>query len=85
MEFMVIIRFKPLEPAEIAPLIPREQARFQELTEQGIVKKAWFSHDRKIVFVEMKANLLEDAEAALRSLPLYPYMNLEIVQLEPSS
>lgn len=81
MRCMITIRFRPEQRAEIDALIPQEQAHVKALMEQGAIEALYLSTDRSPVWLVMRGESQAQVEQDLRSLPLYPYMQFEIVPL----
>lgn len=81
MECIVSAKFRPQDRAEIAARIPQEQARIQALREQGIVEALYISSDLSRVWLVMQGESLDEVQKSLESLPLHPYMEVEITPL----
>ena len=81
MEFMVNARFRAQDRTEILARLPQEQARIQELKEQGIERALYIKSDLSQVWIVMQGESLEQVQKSLESLPLHPYMEVEIVPL----
>ncbi len=80
MRFMVSTGFQG--PAdEMNDLIPQEQAHIKVLREQGIVEALYISSDHPLVWMVMQGESKEFIQQTLQSLPLYPYMQPEIMTL----
>lgn len=81
MEFMVSVRFRSQDRAEILARLPQEQSRIQELKEQGIEQALYIKSDLSQVWIVMKGESQDQVQKSLEALPLYPYMEVEIVPL----
>jgi muconolactone delta-isomerase len=81
MEFMVSAKFRPQDRAEIIARIPQEQARIKALREQGIEEALYISTDRSRIWIVMQGESQDQVQKNLESLPLYSYMELEVVPL----
>ncbi len=81
MEFMVSAKFRPQDRAEINARIPQEQARIKTLREQGVEEALYISTDLSRVWIVMQGESQDQVQKNLESLPLYPYMELEVVPL----
>lgn len=81
MQFMVSATFHQQDSAEIMPRIPQEQARIGVLKEQGIVEELYVSSDLSHVWIVMQAESQEQLQGYLQTLPLYSYMQLEVLPL----
>jgi muconolactone delta-isomerase len=81
MEFMVSVKFRPQDRAEIIARIPQEQARIKALKERGVEEALYISSDFSRVWIVMQGESQDQVQKNLESLPLYPYMELELVPL----
>ena len=81
MEFMVSMKFRPQDRAEIIARIPQEQARIKALRERGVEEALYISSDLSRVWIVMQGESQDQVQQNLESLPLYPYMELELVPL----
>ena len=81
MTFMVSIRFVPGKQDAIAAGMAAEQARVRELTEQGVIQSISIAADRSHIWLVMQGESRDHIQQALVSLPLYPYMELELSPL----
>ncbi len=81
MEFMVSMKFHPQDRAEIIARIPQEQARIKALRERGVEEALYISSDLSRVWIVMQGESQDQVQKNLESLPLYPYMELELVPL----
>ncbi len=79
--FVAILTFKPMDPAERARLVPAEVARINELKKSGDILRGSLAQDRKRAFMEMSAVSAEAAHQALSTLPFYPWLDVELVEL----
>lgn len=81
--FMATLQLKPVEPTELAKLLPAEAARFAALVKAGAITKGVLSQDRRRGFIELRAPSAAAAREVLATLPLYPHMDIELVPLSP--
>ena len=84
MQFMASISFDPDHRAEVVQGLPAEQARVRQLQEQGVLETLYVPDGNsapKGVWVVFRADSRETAERAIASLPLYPYMQVELTPL----
>jgi muconolactone delta-isomerase len=81
MEFMISARFRPQDQTEILARILQEQARIKELKEQGIEEALYISSDLSQVWIVMQGESQGQVQKSLESLPLYPYMEVEVTPL----
>jgi muconolactone delta-isomerase len=81
MKWMIDITFHADRQAEVAALVPQEQAHIKELREKGVVENLYISASRGHVWLIIHADSQAQVEQELSALPLYPYMQFEITQL----
>lgn len=81
MEFMVTATFRLQDSAEIMARVPQEQAHISVLKERGVVEELYVSSDLSHVWIVMKAESQEQLQQYLQTLPLYNYMQLEVLPL----
>jgi muconolactone delta-isomerase len=81
MRMMASITWIPGQQMEIAARVPAEQARIKELSEQGVVDSLYLAADRSRVWIVLQGKSQAEVEQALASLPLHPYMNVELTPL----
>ncbi len=77
--FRVEFSFEEMPPT---PLIEQEYKRLGELKEQGIFVSLDLKPDRSGGRLEMRGQNREEIEAAVRSVPLYPYAEWTIHETE---
>ena len=69
-------------PAELKEQLRQgEHARAFELIEAGAIRRIWRPVGTADTFCIWEADSLEELHAAVRSLPLYPYMKLSVTPL----
>ena len=84
MEFMVRIDIRTpadLDPDRLAALQAAESARARELVAQGVLKRIWRIPGRRSNISLYEAADATALHAALSSLPLFPYMDIEVQAL----
>lgn len=81
MRWMVSIKFNPEQRASIAPLVPSEQEHIKELMGKKEVEAIYISNERFAVWLVMPGNTQDEVEQALKTFPLYPYMQYEVAPL----
>lgn len=80
--FMVTIVFvATTTPDKILPLLEAEQKQFKWLMEQGSIETAFLTPDRKRGWMVMKGLNEAEVDGLVKTLPLYPYMQVEIFEL----
>jgi muconolactone D-isomerase len=81
MEFLVSIDIRPphdLDPARLAELQAAETARARELMAAGALKRIWRIPGRRSNISLYEAPDATAVHAALASLPLWPYMEIDV-------
>ncbi|MBA2678115.1 MAG: hypothetical protein H0U76_06955 [Ktedonobacteraceae bacterium] len=81
MKWIADITFKPGSGPEMAPLVSKEQEHIKELRERGVVEQLYIAEKRDHVWIIMQGESQDAVEQELRALPLYPYMNLQVLSL----
>jgi muconolactone delta-isomerase len=78
-----MVRFTTRDPgsAEVLSLIPAERERVRELREEGTLEALYLATDRSGGWLVMRGASLEWIEDALASLPLHPYLDLELTAI----
>jgi hypothetical protein len=80
-EYMIVIRFSASYDEKFLALIPLQRVQVNYLMEKRIITSYSLSADRETLWVTMLATSREGAEKTLRMMPLYNYMQYEIVEL----
>ena len=84
MQFMAFISFESARPGEIEQLLPSEQARVRELQQQGVVDALYVpdgSGAPTSVWVILNGDSRDAVENTIETLPLYPYMHVDLTPL----
>lgn len=84
MQFMASISFDPDHRAEVVLGLPAEQSRVRQLQEQGVLETLYVPEGNSApngVWVVFRADSRETVERAIGTLPLYPYMQVELTPL----
>ena len=81
MKFMVTVTFNQKPNDELRALIPAEQSRIKELVTQGVMQNGYMAASRSKIWLIMQGESQDVVQAALESLPLYKFMNVEITPL----
>jgi muconolactone delta-isomerase len=84
MQFMASIMFDPARQAEIERVLPAEQVRVRELQQQGVLDALYVPDGigaPAALWVVFNGQSREAVERVLQSLPLYPYMQVELTPL----
>jgi muconolactone D-isomerase len=78
----IIVNLPPQMPqADKDALRERENARATELIGQGTMVRIWRIVGRVANFSVWHANTLEDLHAVLMTLPMFPYMEIDVTPL----
>ena len=81
MRFMLTATWKqPLDETMMA-LLPAEEARADELVEQGILEALYLPADQSGAWTVWRCESLDEVQKVAQTLPLYKYLNVEIAPL----
>lgn len=83
MQFMASIRFDPSHRDDIQRAMPAEQARVRELQQAGQLEALYVpdAAGPTGVWVIFNGDSRESVNRIIESLPLYPYMHVELTPL----
>lgn len=84
MEFLVNIEVElpsDIDPDEAARLTAAERERAAELAAQGTIRRLWRVPGRRANWGLWEAADATVVHAAIRSLPLFPYLDVDVVPL----
>jgi muconolactone delta-isomerase len=81
MRFLTKETFKAPPTAEVQALIPAEQAKVKELTEQGMIEAVYVAADQSSAWMVWNVDSQAALEETHNTLPLHPHMNSEITVL----
>ncbi len=81
MRFLTKETFKAPPTAEVQALIPAEQAKVKELTEQGLIAAVYVAADHSSAWMVWNVDSQGALEKTHAALPLHPYMKSEITVL----
>jgi muconolactone delta-isomerase len=81
MRFLTKETFKAPPTAEVQALIPAEQAKVKELTEQGMIEALYVAADQSSAWMVWNVDSQAALEETHNTLPLHPHMNSEITVL----
>ncbi len=82
MKWMITIRLNPQEQAEITARLADEQAYVKTLMAQGTIEALYVAADQFHTWLVMQEESQLRLQQVVESLPLYAYMELEIVVLK---
>ncbi len=81
MRFLTKETFKAPPTAEVRAIIPAEQARVKELTEEGLIAAVYVAADQSGAWIVWNVDSQAALEETHKTLPLHPYMNSEVTVL----
>jgi muconolactone delta-isomerase len=81
MRFMMRFHLSRDDRDAIVARVPAEQARVQELTTEGLVETLYLAADRSGGWIVMHGESEDAVRAAIATLPLAPYMQVELAAL----
>lgn len=82
MRFMLTAKWnQPLDKTMIA-LLPDEEARADELAEQGILEALYLPADQSGAWTVWQCDTLDEVQEVAQTLPLYKYLDIGISPLE---
>jgi muconolactone delta-isomerase len=84
MQFMASITFDPAHHPEVEQRVPAEQVRVRELQHQGVLESLYIpvgAGAPSKLWAVFTGDSPAEIQRALESLPLYPYMQVELTPL----
>ena len=81
MRFLTKESFKAQPTAEVAALIPAEQAKVKELAQQGVVEAAYAAADKSAMWLIWNCASREALEDLHKTLPMHDYLASDITLL----
>jgi len=85
-QFMASISFDAARRSEVEQLLPAEQVRVRELQQQGVLAALYVpdgSGTPDALWVVFNGDSRQSVQRVIESLPLYPYMQLNLTPLRP--
>lgn len=79
--FMIDILLQGMDDETRMRLLPQEQAMIKTWQDEGTLLASYIKQDVAGIYLLLKANDAQDADAKLSTLPYYPYMKIAIVAL----
>ncbi len=70
-----------MDPARLAEVKAAEQVRGQELVDAGKLRRIWRIPGRRAVYALYRVESTEELHDILASLPLFPWMDIEVTAL----
>lgn len=81
MKCMILVTFDHSNETAFNATVPAEQAHIQRLKDQGIIEGIYVSLDVARGWTVLRGETREQIEQTLRTFPLFPYMQTEMIQL----
>ena len=81
MHFLIKSGLKAPPTEEVMALFPAEQAKGQELAEQGIQEAVYLAADQSCAWLIWNCESRDALEEIHKTLPLHDYLNAEITML----
>ena len=81
MRFMLRATWKQPPDEEIMALLPAEEARAKELTEQGIQEALYIPADQSGAWAVWKCESQNEVREVAQTLPLYKFLNFDVTLL----
>jgi len=81
MRFLTKESFKAQPTAEVMALIPAEQARVRELTEQGLIEAVYVAADNSSAWLVWNCESQEALDELHKTLPMHDYFASNITLL----
>jgi len=78
---MIDIHLQGIDNETRLKLLPREQEIIKEWEDNGTLLASYIKSDTAGIYLVLTANDKSDAVSKLSTLPYYPYMKIEIIQL----
>lgn len=82
MRFMLKATWKQPVDETVTALLPAEEARADELAEQGIMEALYLPADQSGAWTVWRCESHNQVHEIARTLPLYKFLNFEITPLE---
>lgn len=70
-----------IDPARLAAVKAAEAVRGQELVDEGKLRRIWRIPGRRAVYVLYEVDGPDELHEILASLPLFPWMDIEVTTL----
>lgn len=70
-----------MDPERLAGVKAAEKARGQELVDAGKLRRIWRIPGRRAVYALYRVDSAEELHDILSSLPLFPWMDIEVTAL----
>ena len=77
-KFMVEIKLHDLPMDKIGELAPPEDRMIKEMMDAGVIEKGYVLSDMSGAYIVINADDESDATGRLETLPMFPFMSLEI-------
>ena len=80
-KFMIDILLQGLDNETRMKLLPREQEMIKEWEDNGTLLSSYIKGETAGIFLVLMANDKWDVDKKLSTLPYYPYMKIEVIEL----
>jgi muconolactone delta-isomerase len=80
-KFMIDILLQGLDNETRMKLLPREQEMIKEWEDNGTLLASYIKGETAGIYLVLMANDKSDVDKKLSTLPYYPYMKIEVIEL----
>ena len=80
-KFMIDILLQGLDNETRMKLLPREQEMIKECEDNGTLLASYIKGETAGIYLVLMANDKSDVDKKLSTLPYYPYMKIEVIEL----
>jgi muconolactone delta-isomerase len=80
-KFMIDILLQGLDNETRMKLLPREQEMIKEWEDNGTLLASYIKGETAGIYLVLMANDKSDVDKKLSTLPYYPFMKIEVIEL----
>jgi muconolactone delta-isomerase len=80
-KFMIDILLQGLDNETRMKLLPREQEMIKEWEDNGTLLASYIKGETAGIYLVLMANDKSDVDKKLSTLPYYPYLKIEVIEL----
>ena len=80
-KFMIDILLQGLDNETRMKLLPREQEMIKEWEDNGTLLASYIKGETAGIYLVLMANDKSDVDKKLSTLPYFPYMKIEVIEL----
>jgi muconolactone delta-isomerase len=80
-KFMIDILLQGLDNETRMKLLPREQEMIKEWEDNGTLLASYIKGETAEIYLVLMANDKSDVDKKLSTLPYYPFMKIEVIEL----